>query len=555
MNFTHNLHDIATKSPQKIAVSFPNSTYLNRKLSYASLTFSEFNQRCDRFAFSLKSSGINKGMMVSFMVKPNIDFLPIIFALFKVGAIPVLIDPGMGRQNLFACLNHIKPHALIGIPAAHLVRKCFPKNFQSIKINITTSKFGFAGAISLYKNQNRDEAEFNISENNPEDTAVIIFTTGSTGVPKGVVYTHNMLNAQTRLIKTKYNIKPDDIDMPGFAFFSIISISLGMTVIFPKMNPTRPADVNPKNIIDIINDKNVSFSFGSPALWNTVSAYCIKHNIKFPTLKRVLMAGAPVPGYLHERMLQNILSADAEVYTPYGATEALLTTSFKGSAVLAETMEKTKKGQGYCVGFPYPEIEIDIIKISDDPIENITNMKPLSANKKGEIIVKGPVVSREYIDMQEQNKVHKIFETADKVNGPFWHRLGDIGYIDQQGKLWFCGRKSHRVETGLKTMYTVCCEAIFNEHQNVYRSALVGLGRDRWHQTPVIIIEPKKDRYPNSRTDQTAFVKDLLNLAKKNELTQTIKTVLFHKNFPVDIRHNAKIFREKLTIWAGGEVT
>ncbi len=550
MNFTHNLLDIATNSPQKIAVSFPKSRCFNQKPSYTSLTFNEFNKRCDQFAFNLKSSGIKKDMMVSFMVKPNIDFLPIIFALIKVGAIPVLIDPGMGRQNLFACLNHIKPQALIAIPAAHIIRKCFPKHFQSININITTGKLGFAGAISLHKIKNRNAAEFNISENKPEDTAAIIFTTGSTGVPKGVVYTHNMLNAQARLIKTKYKITADDIDMPGFAFFAIISISLGMTVIFPKMNPTRPADVNPKNIINAINDNNVSFSFGSPALWNTVSLHCINHNIRFPTLKRVLMAGAPVPGYLHERMLQNILSSDAEVYTPYGATEALLATSFAGSAVLAETMEKTKKGQGYCVGFPYPEIEINIIETSDDPIENITDIKPLSVNEKGEIIVKGPVVSREYMDMQEQTRIHKIYETADRTNGSFWHRIGDIGYIDEQGRLWFCGRKSHRIETGSKTMYTVCCEAIFNEHPNVYRSALVGLGPNRQNQTPAIIIEPKKGAFPTSQSDQTSFIEDLLNLAKKNELTQTIKTVLFHPGFPVDIRHNAKIFREKLAMWA-----
>ncbi len=549
MNFTHNLINAANKSPQKIAVSLQNAALLNQKPSYTSLTFSKFDKRCSQFAFSLESSGIEKGMMVSFMVKPAIDFLPIVFALFKIGAIPVLIDPGMGRQNLFACLDHIKPHALVAIPAVHLIRICFPKHFQSIKINITTSKMGFAGAQSIYRKKNSDQ-EFTISENKPEDTAAIIFTTGSTGVPKGVVYTHDMLNAQTRLIKSKYSIKQDDIDMPGFAFFSIISISLGMTAIFPRMNPTRPADVNPKNIINVINDNNVTFSFGSPALWNTVSIYCIKHNIKFPRLKQVLMAGAPVPGYLHERMLQHILGPGAEVYTPYGATEALLTTSFTGSTVLSETLEQTRKGKGYCVGYPYPEIEIKIIETSDDSIENIADIKSLPPNQKGEIIVKGPVVSREYRDLPEQNKIHKIYETADKINGPFWHRIGDIGYFDEQGKLWFCGRKSHRVETGSDTMYTVCCEAIFNEHPNVYRSALVGRGKDRFNQCPAIIIEPLKSKFPISQSDQTKFRDELLVLAKENELTKTIKTIFFHKSFPVDIRHNAKIFREKLTVWA-----
>ena len=123
--------------------------------------------------------------------------------------------------------------------------------------------------------------------------------------------------------------------------------------------------------------------------------------------------------------------------------------------------------------------------------------------------------------------------------------MGDLGYIDEQGRLWFCGRKSHRVVTETETMFTICCEAIFNTHDSVFRSALVGV-RDKDKTIPVICVELEKD----NECDKSKLTKELLAIAKTSKLTSNIKHILFHKSFPVDIRHNAKIGREKLAAWA-----
>ncbi|MFQ5903139.1 MAG: hypothetical protein ACE5JO_05555, partial [Candidatus Binatia bacterium] len=162
----------------------------------------------------------------------------------------------------------------------------------------------------------------------------------------------------------------------------------------------------------------------------------------------------------------------------------------------------------------------------------------------GEIVVKGPVVTREYYKREDQTALAKIQDGSS-----VWHRMGDVGYLDEKGRLWFCGRKSHRIITTQKTIFTVQCEAIFNQHDNVFRSALVGIG-PRTSQRPVIIIEPKSGKMPAHSHAAKKFAQELLGLGGQNELTKDIKDVLFHPAFPVDFRHNAKILREKLALWA-----
>ena len=166
------------------------------------------------------------------------------------------------------------------------------------------------------------------------------------------------------------------------------------------------------------------------------------------------------------------------------------------------------------------------------------------ARKKGEIgeiTVKGDLVTRQYFERPAADALAKI-----KDGDTIWHRMGDLGWMDSKGRIWFCGRKSHRVTTKDRTLFTIPCEAIFNNHPKVYRSALVGIGSPP-DQKPVICIELEHGKV---KPKKKKIKKELFELAQQNELTKSIKTILFHKSFPVDIRHNSKIFREKLAIWA-----
>jgi len=255
------------------------------------------------------------------------------------------------------------------------------------------------------------------------------------------------------------------------------------------------------------------------------------------------MAGAPVSAELHG-LVKKIIAEDGETLIPYGATEALPIANFAGSEC-TETAGKTAEGAGYCVGRPIPPMEIKVIKMIDGPIDSWSENLILPAKEIGEIVVKGPVVTPEYYNEPEQTKNAKIADAAGKI----WHRMGDAGYFDEKGRLWFCGRKSHMVVTENGILYSVCCEAIFNKHPKVFRTALVGLGKVP-NQIPVIVVEPVSGAMPRTESEKEKFIRELLELGKGKDFTSRISHFLFHPSFPVDIRHNAKIFREKLALWA-----
>ncbi len=542
----------AEEFPDKRAIVFPEGRDSHGRVCYSHLTFAQLSRDVNAYAAGLAHVGVTPGMKVSLMVMPGLEFLPLTLALFTIGATPVLIDPGMGKSNLLNCIQGVAPEAFIGIPKAQLAKLLFPKYFKSVTINVTIGRKLFWGGhrMSDVYRPDLECPEVTISS---DDLAAVLFTTGSTGPPKGVEYTHGMFCAQRNALRDAFGLTSDDVDMPAFAMFSIFTLALGCTVVIPDMDQTKPAQVEPTRIIETITDHGVTISFGSPALWDTVSVYCIDKGVTLSSLKKVFMAGAPIRPYLHERMLGKVLTEGAEVFTPYGATECLPVSSFEGTAVLAETAAMTMSGKGYCVGKPMPNLDVKIIEICDKPIPSFTDVKELPKGDVGEIIVKGPVVSRRYFNLPDKTAEHKIYE-GDPETGPFWHRIGDLGRFDEQGRLWMCGRKTHSVVCGGVRHFTVCCEAIFNGHPEVFRSALVGIGDDPKNQVPVIIIEPKPGKFPANATAEKAFGKSILELAKNNDLTQAVEIVLFHRSFPVDIRHNAKIFREKLAIWARGEL-
>ncbi len=245
------------------------------------------------------------------------------------------------------------------------------------------------------------------------------------------------------------------------------------------------------------------------------------------------------------------------MYTPYGATEALPVASISSREVLDETAERTRTGAGTCVGRAFPGVSIKIIEINHGPIATLSMARELPAGQIGEIIVQGPSVTRSYLRRPLAEAEAKIADPHEDHDAtapvPFWHRMGDVGYLDHQGRLWYCGRKSHIVTTAKGLLFTEPCEAIFNEHPRVARSALVGVIREPGHagdQTPVIIVEPRPKQFPLRNADRQKFAAELRDLAAANPLTLDIHTVLFHRSLPVDVRHNSKINRERLSLWA-----
>ncbi|MDD3696212.1 MAG: fatty acid CoA ligase family protein [Lentisphaeria bacterium] len=539
-NIASLLDEQALQQPRQGAVYFPQGRDPQGRVAYTHLTFAQLKEQSDYYAWALQGQGLRPGMKTLLMIRPSLEFYSLLFAVFKVGAVPILIDPGMGWQSFLEAVRSMQPEAFLGLPAAQLLRVFRRRYFKSVKINITLGSWRLWSGKTLSELRGKP-GPFPLCQPEPAALAAVLFTSGSTGPAKGVCYTQDIFQTQVRLLRREYAIKPGEMDLACFPLFSLFSLALGAAVVIPDMNPSKPAQVNPQRILEALHNLPVTYSFGSPALWRQVAKYAGEKNLKLPGLRRIIMAGAPVPAELHESLF-SILPKGAETYTPYGATEALPIANFSGSEMLAETKAASLAGKGICVGKPIPEIEARIIAISDEPIASMQEAKILPPGQTGELCVSGACVTAEYYQQAEANRLAKIRE-GDKL----WHRIGDLGYFDDKHRFWFCGRKSHRVEYldrqgQPRTLFSIPCEAIVNQIEGVRRSALVGIGA-KPRQCPAIVIEAAE----NARLYQEQILREMA----KNPLTADIQKLFFHPSLPVDLRHNAKINREALAVWAG----
>jgi len=536
VNISRPLTEMARIQPDTAAIIFPQKG--------RTLTFRELDQDSSRIAVGLGRIGIGRGMKTALLVPPSPELFALTFALFKIGAVPVFIDPGIGARNMKGCLAEAEPEAFIGIPKAHLARRLLGWGRQSIRLTVVVGGGSIWGGVPLSEiiNQEIGDLPFAAAETRCNEPAAILFTSGSTGPPKGAVYTHGTFAAQVEALRDMYDIRPGEIDLPTFPLFALFAPALGMTALIPQMDFTRPGSVDPRQILGPAAEHSATTMFGSPALLNRVGRYSEKHRIKLSTVKRVISAGAPVPASVLERFAA-LLPADAEIFTPYGATEALPVSSIGSREVLAETGAMTGEGHGVCVGRPVRSISLAIIPISDGAVELWNDDLALPPWEVGEITVRGPQVSRSYLNRPEATRMTKI----PTLDGNVWHRMGDVGYLDDSGRIWFCGRKSHRVQTSKGPLYTIPVEGVFNTHPKVFRTALVGVGM-KGSQQPVLCVELENKA---AKPEQEQIRRELFELGSRYPHTKQIRAILFHPAFPVDIRHNAKIFREKLAVWAG----
>ncbi len=681
MNVGRRLSLVADSMPDAVAVVEPLDYDAHGKRRYWQVSFRQLDDDSGRIARGLHAIGVTPGTRLALLVRPGIDFISLVFGLFKSGAVAILIDPGMGRRNLIGCLAEAEPEGFIAIPVVQAVRWLLRRRFPKARFNVTVGRRWFwdgitleqlravgsgqsaagSGQLAVERGEGRGErgeegpvppsalrpppsafrpppsafrpppsalhpppssnpqSPIPNSSASPDDPAAIIFTTGSTGPPKGVLYSHRNFDAQVDQIREFYGIQPGEIDLPCFPLFGLFNCALGVTAVIPDMDPSRPARVDPLKIIEAANDWRATQAFGSPAIWDRVGRYCESHGLRLPTIRRVLSAGAPIPAEVLRRM-KACIHPEGEVHTPYGATESLPVASNSASEVLGfsggadipvcqggipfggadipvggadipvgganipvggadipvggadipvcqtgdispgrqeclphcddrmGTAARTRQGGGVCVGRRFRDIRWKVIRIVDGPIRSIEEVEELPPGSIGELIVSGPQVTRAYATRTQGNALSKIADGA-----AVWHRIGDSGYLDDRDRFWFCGRVAHRVLTADGPMYPICCEAIFNQHPAIRRSALVGTGPAS-RQRPVIILEPHQGQMPRTAKQREALLAEIRQLAAANPLTARITEFLLHPRFPVDIRHNAKIFREKLAVWAASKL-
>lgn len=534
VNVARFLPEAAQQSPDRAAVIAPRKNWRGQVCGYETTSFQELDRLCGRAAALFNQQGLKQGQRALVMVRPGTDLIICAFTLFRLGIVPVLIDPGMGLRSFLNCVARSRPDILLGIPLAHRVSRLFTRHFRTIRHRIVVGGRVYRQALSA-----DSSSEIPGQVHTTSDTlAAILFTSGSTGMPKGVCYEHGMFEAQIRLLRKAYDFGDQEVDLPMLPIFALFNPALGMTTVVPAMNPSRPAAVNPWNIVSAIQKWGVTNSFGSPVLWKKIAGYCKARQITLPTIRRILIAGAPVsPQVLRD--LKAVIP-NGEIYTPYGATECLPVSHIAATEILENTWQQTESGKGTCVGRLFEEMQSVVLPVSDGVRSEFSLAEQLPSGQIGELLVRGPVMTLEYDRLPEETDKAK---TRERETGAIWHRIGDVGYQDAQGRLWFCGRKVERVVLDDGVLYTDPVEAVFNCHEKVFRSALIGLVDREGKRFPAMVVEPERGCWPSSFLEREKWIQELRKIGARYSHTSGIRQFFFCRSFPVDVRHNAKIHR------------
>jgi olefin beta-lactone synthetase len=555
MNIISRLETATELHPDKPAFIF----FSKPSNGWETVTYQQLADSTQRFVAGLLAGGVTPSMTAALMTPPSADFFALAFAMLKVGVIPIILDPAIGLKKVGECLAEAKPDIFIGNGLTHTLRVMFGWGKDSVKYNLTVESV--KGRRLKVKSHNLQLPITNYQSTNYQPTnlptttpAAIIYTSGSTGIPKGVLFTHDNLAAQLDMLVEAFNISQDEIDLPAFPLYALIDALIGVTSVIPDISFPVPGKTDPAKVIQAIQRFGVTNMFASPVVLDILVKYSetktrsryvprsrselLDHRQKLKSLKRIITAGAPATIQLQEDF-RKLLNDETDLFGIYGATEVLPIAKVESREIF-EVREKSAKGAGVCLGRPVNGAKVRIIRISESAIEQWQDSLEVKPNIVGEITVQGGAVTESYIAREEANRLSKIHEGKKII-----HRMGDVGYFDEQGRLWYCGRKAHRVITNDGVLFTEQIEGIFNVHPLVHRTALVGVNGE-----PILWIELKR----NIRENKDKIKNEMIELAQTHPQASKIKVFLFMKKFPTDVRHNSKIIREELAAQAKRQV-
>ncbi len=552
-NDIFNLADIALeisrRDHERVAVIEPIGRNPDGTRRYRKRSYRELSSDVESVAVGLRDIGIAEGTRTVFMAPPSYDACVAGLALTRVGATTVWIDPSVGYLNVAERLRRLDVEAFVGIPISHLGRITFGWGPRLMSKAVVLGGQRFPGAHTLASLRKPAPASPLPPQVSADDAAAIMYTTGSTGPAKPTLYPHKNLCNIYRLVHRTWRFDPREtpVDMPVFPAFFTIGLSAGGTVVIPPIDFVRqtPGKVDARALLEVIRDCKVQSLFASPVILGNLARLGCQGETA-PSLRTVIGGGAPL--YAETiAPLRMMIGPGGEVHADYGATEALPATEMPGLEAINGAFDATARGAGLCVGRPFDGVTLKVVEISDAPIAKLTDAHELRPGAIGEILVHGPHVSPAYADDPISTFKNKV---AD-ADGGVWHRLGDAGYLDQQGRLWVVGRVGHRVQLQTGPMFPLLCEPIFDAHPRVRRSALVGV-TIAGVMTPVICVE-LIDGATRGK-DLAALRTELLDMAADHATTAQIHHVLFHPRLPVDPRHNSKIERPTLARWAADQL-
>ena len=519
MNLVAHALQTFKKFPQKTAIIEPNGQ---------SISFGDFNQKVNQVVIALKEMGVQKGDRVFLLVPVKIDLYVIITALFHMGAIAVFIDPWASKDYINSCLKKVRPDFLIYIRKAVILML---KANEILKIKRKIILDTLMSKANLSSNH-----DLPCEEMDPEDSALITFTTGSTNSPKGCDRTHGFLRAQHSAHEEYYFHETRDIDLAMFPVFVLGNLGSGITSVIIDADLRKISAFSPSKVIAQINTYKITSMTCSPALIEPLVDYASKHSIILPSMKKFFTGGGPVNPWLFAS-LEKIMP-NARLFLVYGSTEAEPIALLPSGNVLKDTNDITLQGKGITLGIPVEKIKTRIIRYSRT---NLSDILPLPAGEIGEIILTGPFVGKKYYHNEEAFKENKY--TDDQGN--IWHRTGDLGYQNESGQLFMLGRINAIINENDKIRFPLQVEPVINHLEDIKKCAYFQL--DASKKTTALLISVK----PGTPQD-----KAILNIKNKmRELDIHPSKIIFTDNIPVDKRHNSKVdYSEVLKMYSNEQI-
>ncbi|GAA1676399.1 acyl-CoA synthetase [Citricoccus zhacaiensis] len=528
----------------------------------------------DAIATGLVARGVRPGDRISMMVTPGRDLTAALYAALKIGAVVVVADAGLGVAGMTRAVRAARPDWVIGkVPGLAVARS---QRWPGRRLSVSTLPTPLARALgvedSLYRMARDHEgtrfagprhADGTVHVPAPTDPAAILYTSGSTGPAKGVLYTHGRLAALAGLLRDVFHVRPGSSLLAGFAPFALLGPAIGATSVTPDMSVTQPATLTAQAVAEAARAGHATILFASPAALRNVVATAgqlgPEDHAALGRIDLVLSAGAPV----HPKLMAQVagLFPRAEFHSPYGMTEALLLADIDREAIIelssrsgAPTAEGTSPDDGVCVGHPVGpvRIAIDPLQADGNPTGNLLEGLD-AAGVLGEVVISAPHQKAGYDRLWLTDSLSR----RDAKDGLDWHRTQDVGHLDAAGRLWIEGRLQHVAITAAGPVAPGGPEARIDAVDSVSRSAVVGIG-PRGTQAVVAVVEvATTDRARPPRPGLASA--ELTAAVRAAAAPVSVAAVLVTDRVPVDIRHNSKIDRSRIAQWAervlsGGKV-